>query len=210
MPKIISLEGNIGSGKSTLINLLKEHYIVNKDIIFLHEPVEEWNSIKDHNNINILTKFYENQKKYSFAFQIMAYISRLNLLKNTIKKYPKCIIITERSLNTDRYVFAKMLYDSGFLEDVEYQIYLKWFESFIEFNIDKTIYIKTTPNICYERISIRNRTGENKINIEYLNKCHQYHETMIENINHPILKINGNDNVYENINEWINIINNFI
>lgn len=210
MSKIISIEGNIGSGKSTLIQFLKDHYFFDKNIIFLQEPVDEWNTIKDNNNVNILTKFYDNQKKYSFAFQMMAYISRLNLLKNTIKNYPKCTIITERSLNTDRYVFAKMLYENKLLEDVEYQIYLKWFDSFMDFNIDKTIYIKTSPQTCFERVSIRNRNGENKINIEYLDKCNQYHDKMIDNIDHPTLIINGNENVHENINNWINRIHHFI
>jgi len=49
----------------------------NDDIIFLEEPVKEWENIKDDDGMNKLTKFYEDQKKYSFAFQMMAYISRL-------------------------------------------------------------------------------------------------------------------------------------
>jgi len=111
MSQIISIEGNIGSGKSTILNSLKEYFKSNQKIVFLQEPVAEWNEIRDKNNITILSKFYENQKKYSFAFQMMAYISRLSLLKDTIAKYPDSIIITERCLNTDRHVFAKMLYD---------------------------------------------------------------------------------------------------
>jgi deoxyadenosine/deoxycytidine kinase len=130
MSKIISIEGNIGSGKSTLLSFLKKNYEATDNIIFLKEPVDDWESIKDKDNNTMLKKFYENQEKYSFAFQMMAYISRLALLKDTIEKYPNSVIITERCLNTDRYVFAKMLYDNGKLEDVEYQIYLKWFEHF--------------------------------------------------------------------------------
>ena len=145
MTLILSIEGNIGSGKSTIIDYLKEKYKndTNNEIVFLPEPVDEWETIKDEENNTILQKFYADQKKYSFTFQIMAYISRLNLLRKTIKENPGKIIISERSLFTDKYVFAKMLFDSGNMESIQYQIYNKWFESFLDIApISKMIYLK--------------------------------------------------------------------
>jgi deoxyadenosine/deoxycytidine kinase len=214
MTSIVSIEGNIGSGKSTILKVLKEYFNGNKKIIFLQEPVDEWEKIKDKNNVTILAKFYDNQEKYSFAFQMMAYISRLSLLKKTIEKNPDSIIITERCLNTDRYVFAKMLYDNGKLEDVEYQIYLNWFEHFIDIQkIQKVVYLKTEPNICYFRINKRNRTGESNISIDYLKQCHQYHEDMINCLNDKKLIINSNIDTDENKEvqyEWIKLIEKFI
>jgi deoxyadenosine/deoxycytidine kinase len=214
MSKIISVEGNIGSGKSTILQSLKEYYKNSNKIIFLQEPVDQWNEIKDKNNVTILEKFYENQEKYSFAFQMMAYISRLSLLINTIKEFPEYIIITERCLNTDRYVFAKMLYDSGKIEDIEYQIYLKWFDYFIDIqNVQKIIYLKTNPETCFERINKRNRDGESNIAIKYLENCHIYHEDMIKNIKDEILEINSNEDTTLNpdiINVWMNKIKDFI
>ena len=109
MSKIISIEGNIGSGKSTILKSLKKHLCNNNNIIFIQEPVDQWENIKDKEGNTILKKFYENQKEYSFAFQMMAYISRLSVLKIAIENNPEAIIITERCLNTDRFVFAKML-----------------------------------------------------------------------------------------------------
>jgi thymidylate kinase len=214
MSKIISIEGNIGSGKSTILKNLKEYYENNNDIIFLQEPVDQWDEIRDKNNKTILEKFYEDQTKYSFAFQMMAYISRLSLLKDTIEKNPDSIIITERCLNTDRYVFAKMLYDSEKIEDIEYQIYLKWFDNFINIQkIQKVIYLKTTPDICFTRINKRNRDGESNISLEYLNNCYKYHEDMINNIKDEILVIDSDNDTDTNpdiINKWINEINLFI
>lgn len=214
MSQIVSVEGNIGSGKSTILKQLKNYLKNNTNIIFLQEPVDEWEQIRDNNNVTILSKFYANQEKYSFAFQMMAYISRLSLLKNTIEKYPNSIIITERCLNTDRYVFAKMLYDSGKLEDVEYQIYLKWFDHFIDKQkIEKVVYLKTDPKICLHRINKRNRDGESNIPLEYLEKCHSYHEDMInKNIKEKIIidtNIDTEDNIHM-INVWLNMIENFI
>jgi deoxyadenosine/deoxycytidine kinase len=219
MAQIITIEGNIGSGKSTLLAHLREKYKTNLNILFLREPVDEWENIKDENGITMLQKFYSDQKTYSFPFQMMAYISRLALLKEAIKNNPDAIIITERSLVTDKMVFAKMLYDNENIEEVNYQIYVKWFECFAcEYPIKKVIYVNSSPEICYQRIHERARLGEAIIPLDYLNTCHNYHshmmETFTENKN-EILELNGNTNIKIKENEhiftqWLEDIDAFI
>jgi len=213
---IISIEGNIGSGKSTLLQHLKKTWVDNK-IIFLKEPVDEWEKIKDEKGVTILEKFYENQEKYSFAFQMMAYISRLKLLKDVIenkKEHESILIITERSLYTDKMVFAKMLYDNKKIEHITYLIYLNWFDTFItNFPLNKIIYVNAQPETCYLRIEKRSRQGENNIPIEYLKQCHEYHEKMMECLNVEKLELDGSINIYEfpeKIEEWTSKIQNFI
>lgn len=201
--QIYSIEGNIGSGKSTCISELK-NILVDTELVkyyYLHEPVEIWNNIKDTNNINILTKFYADQEKYSFSFQMMAYISRLVQIKNLINKVIvndlkndkqiKHLIITERSLFTDKNVFAKMLFDSNKIDEINYQIYNMWFFNFIdEMPKIKHIYIQTDPKIAYERILKRNREGE-KLTLEYIENCSKYHDNWLnDNLNCSF--INGN------------------
>lgn len=245
--QIVSIEGNIGSGKSTLLANLKKEFKDNELVMFLKEPVDEWSKIKDENGITILEKFYADQNKYSFSFQMMAYISRLKLLKDTIHKLkesqetliknrnqqmlinydeqenyfelPKYVIITERSLFTDKMVFAKMLYDSGNIEHINYQIYLNWFNTFSEeFPINKIIYVKADPETCHERIATRHRDGEDNIPITYLKSCSEYHDNMLDKTSSECvckdqLILNGNHNIYENDNilqEWIDSIKKFI
>lgn len=225
--QIISIEGNIGSGKSTLLANLKKYFKNNKHVVFLKEPVDEWSKIKDENNITILEKFYIDQEKYSFSFQMMAYISRLKLLKDSIKEIKdtendfetKYVIITERSLYTDKMVFAKMLYDTGKIESINYQIYLNWFNTFADdFPVNKIIYVKTEPEICHQRITERHRDGEDNIPIDYLKSCSKYHDNMLDkNLSECVcndqIVLNGNNNIYENesiLNEWINSIQKFI
>jgi len=230
--QIVSIEGNIGSGKTTLLANLKKQFKDNTHIIFLKEPVDEWSKIKDENGITILEKFYADQDKYSFSFQMMAYISRLKLLKENVQQVkerqeklfknrfqqvlinydeqenyfelPKYIIITERSLFTDKMVFAKMLYDTGKIEHVNYQIYLNWFNTFAdEFPINKIVYVRTDPETCYERIATRQRDGESNIPIEYLQSCSKYHDNMLDKdsldcVCNEQLILNGNHNIYKN------------
>ena len=218
MTTLISVEGNIGSGKSTLLENLRKYYENNKNVVFLKEPVDEWENIKDKFGNTMLQKFYSDQKRYSFSFQMMAFISRLVLLKDTIKQNKDAIIITERSLITDKSVFAKMLYDMGNIEDVEYQIYVKWFEYFVsEFPISKIIYVNCDPEICFNRINERSRIGENEITLDYLNKCNDYHNNMIlsfcKKTDVALLELDGNINIKQNNDKlelWLQKINEFI
>jgi len=220
--EIISIDGNIGSGKSTLMENLREHYKGNNNVVFLKEPVDEWAKITDENGITILEKFYDNTEKYAFSFQMMAYISRLKVLKDTLKNINssnKTIVISERSLYTDKMVFAKMLYDTGKIEEVNYKIYLNWFHTFSEeFPVHKVIYVKTIPEKCHSRILKRAREGENLIPLEYLQCCDMYHNNMLDKsslecICQKQLILDGNIDIFENQNqlkEWISAIHKFI
>ena len=227
MTRIVSIEGNIGSGKTTLLHRLKEHYKNNSHIVFLREPVDDWESIKNSEGESMLQLFYRDQTKYSFSFQIMAYISRLSILRSAIKENPDALIITERCLFTDYHVFAKMLHDQNKIEDVNYAIYLKWFNEFAnDYPVNRVIYVNTSPSTCYERIHKRARTGEEIIPLSYLEECDRYHKEYLEHTNDdmseyqlvPIsqsfgvnsqtekLTLNGNKDVIENpeiMTEWI-------
>jgi deoxyadenosine/deoxycytidine kinase len=219
MCNIISIEGNIGSGKSTLLANLEKAFANNKNIVFLKEPVDDWESITDENGTPMLKLFYADTKTHAFAFQMMAYISRLSVMMDAVKKHPNSIIITERCLHTDNQVFAKMLFDSGNIKVENYKIYLKWFNTFVaEFPINKVIYVNTSPEICYDRIQKRSRDGENKITLEYLTTCHRYHEDMLnknqtECVCLDQLILNGNTDIYNNsleLTNWIERVNTFI
>ena len=112
-PCIISIEGNIGAGKSTMVNKLKTRYADRPDIVFLQEPVDAWSNITQDGK-TMLELFYDHQNKYSFAFQVMAYTSRLRMIKDEIDKAVHGetqvkTVVMERSLEADRFIFAKML-----------------------------------------------------------------------------------------------------
>jgi len=193
MTIFVTIEGNIGSGKSTLLEHLKTYFNKQKiNVGYVDEPVDEWSQIKDSEGKTILEKYYADQTRYAFTFQMMAYITRLvNIKKALALKHD--VIILERTMITDKEVFAKMLYDDGKMSSVEYQIYNKWFHAFTS-DIPEMyyIYVKTTPGVSLNRIAVRNRTGES-IPIEYLVKCNQYHEDWLNKIHDTkILKINSN------------------
>lgn len=193
---IYTIDGNIGSGKSTLIDMLRNEYIV------IDEPVTEWKKIVDEEGKNIITKFYNNIERWAFPFQMMAYISRLAKFREMLRKYPNAVLLSERSTFTDFNVFAKMLHHSGKISKIEYTIYCKWFDEFMrEIPIKGFIYLTTPPEVCLERIKKRGRGGEENITLEYLTTCHQYHENWLKDEKNVLIIEDQN---CQKIKEFIN------
>jgi len=220
---LISIEGNIGVGKSTFTNLLQQK--INNSLL-VPEPVDLWLSIKGKvdektdKEINILQLFYNDIDRWSYTFQNMAYITRSMLIEDTIKstlqnnnyKY----IFLDRSLGTDKNVFEKMLYDDKKINEIEHQCYNLWYnfyDKYVRSGVkNKTIYLRCDPLISFARIKKRGRDEEKNITLEYLQKLHEYHESWLYN-NSDVLILDCNKDFEFNIeyqNELINQVINYI
>lgn len=231
-PLMISINGNIGSGKSTILEHLEKYYDYTgrgRNILFLKEPVDEWSTICDASGETILSKFYKDPAKYAFAFQVMAYATRLNMIRKTILENPECrVLICERSLEADKQIFANMLHDDGLIDDVSYQIYCRNFSEYApDFKVDKNVYIDASAEVCYSRIAKRSRSGETNIELAYLQKCKKYHDEWLVHDLHSdntmivdktdVLHLNTNQDVHYDLNDpndlgvsWIKQIVEFI
>ena len=180
MNLFFSLEGNIGVGKSTLIEYLKEsleqeHF--NKKIVYLDEPIEEWVNITNEKNSTLLEEYYKDNKKYAFSFQINALISRICQIKYLVENESDTIFIMERSIHTDYNVFCKMLHSQGFINEIDYKIYMRWYNEFSpSLSIDGFIYLKGSNDLMIENIKKRNRDGEENISKEYVSSLTQFHD----------------------------------
>lgn len=198
MPKIISVEGNIGVGKSTMLDNI-ENYI-NKtnitDIVVMREPIEKWTE-PDENGISILEKFYKDKQKYTFSFQVYVLLTIIDAIKNIIKTNPNCkIIICERSLSASRYVFADMLHAENIFDTTQYNIYCKLYEEIADKYIAvKTVYLSCPLSTIKERIQKRNRSGEEYVTMDYLEKCNEYYNRLISKTNIPHIHIDVSKNI---------------
>jgi deoxyadenosine/deoxycytidine kinase len=220
LPLIVSFDGNIGSGKSTTCYEY-EQYLKNgmksaatgddgadadapilptitsfeEEVCFVDEPVALWNNICDKDGVNILTNLYKDIRANAFKFQMMAYISRLSLLRKAVQNPKIKLIITERSVETDRNVFAKMLYDAGDISHDEFKIYTMWFDEFLtDVPLSGMVYINASPSVCIERIGKRARAGET-IQSDYIQRCHDYHETWIRAKTCPLLELPADEDI---------------
>ena len=95
------------------------------------------------------------------------------------------------------------------------------FEEFSKnYTIDTIVYVKTDPQICYERIHKRNRTGEETIPLSYLNECNEYHDNFVNkftnnknNDNNNNLLIDGNIDITlcpDELNNWLKKIDDLL
>ncbi len=110
-----------------------------------------------------------------------------------------------------------MLYDVKHINEIDYQIYNKWFENFIE-DISTTgiIYLQSTPKISYQRVLKRERKGET-MTLSYITACHHYHEKWLNNkkgsssTTPPILQLDCSaENTNENVLLWQEQLTQFI
>lgn len=108
---------------------------------------------------------------------MMAYITRLRALKDARAKNPDAILITERSLQTDCEVFAKMLRDSGDIPKIHWKIYETWASTLSpEVEPNLYVYVRAEPSMSMKRMKIRARESEATVSLDYLTKCHEKHE----------------------------------
>jgi deoxyadenosine/deoxycytidine kinase len=188
-PIIITLDGNIGAGKSTLLEYIRTYL---PQVMIVQEPVDTWTSMVDKaTGKNLLELFYEDKRRWAYTFQNCAILTRLRTLLEAVKAArPGQIILTERSVLTDRYVFAEMLRDSGDISSLEWDLYERWFDTFAkDLPIRGIIHMTTGPRTSAARIVKRGRHGEEHIPMNYLEALDAQHRKWVEGTSLPVLEI---------------------
>ncbi|MEX0672144.1 MAG: deoxynucleoside kinase [Candidatus Babeliales bacterium] len=170
------LEGNIGAGKSTFLKLIAS-YLPHVSVAF--EPMHNWqNKIYGQ---SLLANFYQDPKRWAYTLEILAMICRVRE-HMTEQEAHTPYKITERSIYSGHYCFAKNDYESGFMTEVEWQIYNQWFQFLIPGKCNPPkgfIYLYVEPEIAYERIKKRSRLTEKQISLSYLKQIHAKHEEFL-------------------------------
>lgn len=113
----ISIEGNIGVGKSTIIKKLSE----NKIFKCIQEPIQEWINLGGY---NLLDLFYKDPEKHCSIFQ---FYTMLTLFNDRKKMYDEKYVIFERSLNSSINVFCKSLLENNILKNIDYLVLKEYF-----------------------------------------------------------------------------------
>ncbi|KAL9820591.1 deoxyguanosine kinase, mitochondrial-like isoform 1-T2 [Geothlypis trichas] len=189
----LALEGNIAVGKSTFLRLLgatfpRWHLVT--------EPVAQWRrvpgaagtaQVPGGSSANLLQLMYQDPARWSFTFQSFSCLSRLRAALEPPQEgggtpgTAPPIRVFERSLFSDRYVFAKTLLEAGHLQPLEWAIYQDWHELLLRHLAPHAaphgfLYLRASPQTCLERLRRRARSEEGGIQLGYLEQLHGQHE----------------------------------
>lgn len=192
---LITIDGNIGCGKTSVLNYLHKFYKYPVDL----EPVEEWQPYLD--------KMYQN-KENTFNFQIRIWLDRC-WIQN---KNDNNTIIVERSPLFIKKVFIELALKQNLITEDEFNILINLHNktnTLWDNNI--YIYLRSDPESCISRIKKRNRKSEDNITLDYLQKIDEFSENIIKTINNIIIiDVEGKtlQKIASEINEQIKIYEN--
>lgn len=165
---MIVIDGNIGAGKTTQLDLLEK-----KGFKVRREPLDKWP----------LKEFYEDPSRWAFFFHMV-------LLK-TQKPPSSSRVIYERSLYSSRYVFWKVLVNQGHVTPQEDETYDYFWNKFA-WRPKLFIYLAKDPEIAFEHIQKRNQAGDSGITLEYLKLLDENYKELIRCIPCRVVVINAN------------------
>jgi len=188
--RLISIEGCIGVGKTTLgkdiVDMLNTLNIIAK---FYPEPF----------NQNMLRQFIDNPKLYAYAFQMYMLTRRQLDYNEAYRERDTTISILDRSLTGD-YTFMSLQREFNNVSEEDFKIYSEEYVKFTKYEPDTVIYLNVDLNTMKERIAKRGRDGEEKYDFDYLEKLgKKYLEILPVHIpNQKLIIVNWGDDVMEN------------
>jgi deoxyadenosine/deoxycytidine kinase len=174
----ITIEGNIGAGKTTLAHLLAKHF--NARLI-----------LEEFADNPFLPKFYENPQQYAFPLELFFMAERYKQLKELIhtKDLFQSITITD-------YLFTKcLLFAKVNLPEEEYRLYQKLFDIIHQQLVqpDLLIYLHAPVDKLQQNIKKRNRSYEQGIPNEYLLNIQQTYTHYIKQHNIKTLFVDASN-----------------
>ena len=166
MEKFIVVAGNIGAGKSTLVQILSEKLGYQP----FFEPV---------NDNPYLADFYQNMEAWSFHSQLYFLTRRLRIHKQLLEAEGS--VVQDRSVYEDAEVFARNLYLQGDMSTRDYGVYQDLYQILIDLlpPPNLVVYLRATVDTLLERINTRGRGFEAGISRSYLERLNVLYEEWI-------------------------------
>lgn len=173
----IAIAGNIGSGKTTLTNLLAKHYG--------WEPRFETVAANPY-----LEDYYKDIPRWSFPMEVFFLKERFRAALDIIKA--QNTIVQDRSIYEGVYVFATNNHNMGNLDDRDFETYMELFESMLlRIGYPRLlVYLRATLPHLVRNIQTRGRSYEQEMPIDYLENLNKlYEEFVLEKYKAPKLII---------------------
>lgn len=172
--KIIFIDGNVASGKSTFLNYFSKR---KGSTLVIKEPVTKWFLLRDKTNSSLFQLQITDPKKYSSIFQIFVLLTKL---KKILSKKESLLVLVDRSFFADFFIFSKNMLDEKNISEFEYKIirsFYLWCESIIKklFGQIDRIYFECAFERNKELFFKREKNKYTCKNIKYLEKWNIEH-----------------------------------
>ena len=200
--KIYALEGNIGSGKTTIMKIISNHF---KDVEFIEEPVKQWQNL---GGMNLLDSFYSDPKRWGFSFEFFSMLTKIEALLKAAES-DKPIIIIERSIFSNK-VFIELSKELGKLDTMEHCMLMNTYDFYMAHvypQISGIIYLDTPVDECIRRITKRNRGEECTIEKSYLESIKNKMDKMCDSSTMIVIRIDGMYDCERDVKRVCNDIN---
>jgi deoxyadenosine/deoxycytidine kinase len=156
---IITIDGNIGCCKTSILNYFHKNYKTAIDI----EPVDNWTEY--------LKNMYDTDNS-TYNFQIKVWMDRC-----WIQEKSNVIVLMERSPYFIKNVFVEKAHEDKSISTDEYNNLHKLHKTTDDlWNPNAYIYLRSCPNMCFNRIKRRGRESEKNIKLEHIQRIHELHE----------------------------------
>ncbi len=167
MKRSIAIAGNMGSGKSTLVDFLARTY----GILPFYEPNEENPYLAD---------FYRDMKAWAFQSQLYFLSSKFRLHQE-LDRQPG-VVALDRTIFEDAEIFATALHQMRKISKRDWQTYLAFYESILDAirPPDLMIYLRCSMRTLRARIRLRGRKMERDVPLAYLKRLERLYESWIE------------------------------
>eukprot|EP00736_Rhodelphis_marinus_P003857 Rmarinus@m.6263 len=178
---LIAVEGNIASGKSTLLDNFSRTY--QKPIEIANEPLDSWKNVLGTGE-NLFERFYHHPRIWGFAFEIFTLLTRVQAFHKNFSP-AECLKLSERSLQSGYMCFAKHTRETGLMTANQMTAYKDLYSTCLSLSPllrpHAVVYVRTDPAVCMERLRRRGRaeemnpTGEEDVGVsaEYLQALHE-------------------------------------
>ena len=166
----IAIAGNIGSGKTTLTEMLTKRY--------------DARSYLEESNNPYIGDFYENMNRWSFNLQIYFLGSRIRQTMEMLSDASEGYIVQDRTIYEDAHIFAGNLHEMGLMTSRDFDTYMGIFRLVTELipKPDLLIYLRASVPTLISQIRKRGREYEMNIDETYLKRLNDKHNYWIDNL----------------------------
>ncbi len=166
MRRSIAIAGNMGSGKSTLVDFLARTY----DVSPFYEPNEENPYLPD---------FYRDLKRWAFRSQLY-FLSNKFRLHQELDRTPG-VVALDRTIFEDAEIFATALHQMRKIDERDWQTYWGFYQAILDAikPPDLMIYLRCSMRTLRQRIKLRGRAMEQDVPLAYLKRLDRLYESWI-------------------------------